>query len=36
MVLVVAGNTALRTVKAWNAGLTQTGHQVLENDHASK
>jgi hypothetical protein len=30
MVLVVAGNTALRTVKAWNAGLTQTDHAILK------
>jgi len=30
MVLVVAGNTALRTVKAWNAGLTQTDHVILK------
>ena len=29
MVLVVAGNTALRTVKAWAGGLTQTDHVVL-------
>jgi hypothetical protein len=29
MVLVVAGNTALRTVKAWSAGLTQSDHQVI-------
>ena len=28
MVLVVAGNTALRTVKAWSAGLTQTDHAI--------
>jgi hypothetical protein len=30
MVLVVAGNTALRTVKAWTAGLTQTDHVILK------
>jgi hypothetical protein len=30
MVLVVAGNTALRTVKAWNAGLTQADHVILK------
>ncbi len=31
MVLVVAGNSALRTVKAWNAGLTQTEYLVLDD-----
>jgi hypothetical protein len=30
MVLVVAGNTALRTVKAWSAGLTQSDHAILK------
>jgi hypothetical protein len=30
MVLVVAGNTALRTVKAWSAGLTQTDHVIIK------
>ena len=30
MVLVVAGNTALRTVKAWSAGLPQTDHVILK------
>ena len=30
MVLVVAGNTALRTVKAWSAGLTQADHVILK------
>jgi hypothetical protein len=30
MVLVVAGNSALRTVKAWNAGLRETEHVVLK------
>ena len=31
MVLVVAGNSALRTVKAWSAGLTQADHVILED-----
>ena len=30
MVLVVAGNSALRTVKAWAAGLPQTDHVILK------
>jgi hypothetical protein len=30
MVLVVAGNSALRTVKAWAAGLTQPDHVILK------
>jgi len=30
MVLVVAGNSALRTVKAWSAGLTQADHVILK------
>ena len=30
MVLVVAGNDALRTVKAWAAGLPQTDHVILK------
>jgi hypothetical protein len=30
MVLVVAGNSALRTVKAWAAGLPQTDHVILQ------
>ena len=30
MVLVVAGNTALRTVKAWAAGLTQADHAIIK------
>jgi hypothetical protein len=30
MVLVVAGNTALRTVKAWTGGLAQADHVILK------
>jgi hypothetical protein len=30
MVLVVAGNSALRTVKAWNAGLPDAEHVILK------
>jgi hypothetical protein len=30
MVMVVAGNTALRTVKAWNSRLTQADHVILK------
>jgi hypothetical protein len=30
MVLIVAGNSALRTERAWKAGLTETDHVVLK------